>query len=189
MRRPTFYVLSVLSLAAVFGQSLLAQAANTKPEDILKQMADYLGKLPKYSCHLESSLDIKAPNEQEQHQVTKMTARVERPNKLALTVTGGQMGLSIISDGKQLTQFLPVLNRYAISEAPASYAEMAAHLREAGGFARAGWCGGEECEARVKADSAATIRCLPLGEAPAASDRCIVCGRPSEAVAVWALAY
>jgi len=125
MRRPTFYVLSVLSLAAVFGQSLLAQAANTKPEDILKQMADYLGKLPKYSCHLESSLDIKAPNEQEQHQVTKMTARVERPNKLALTVTGGQMGLSIISDGKQLTQFLPVLNRYAISEAPASYAEMA----------------------------------------------------------------
>jgi len=75
---------------------------------------------------------------------------------------------------------------------PGTYAEMVACLREAGGFARAGWCGGEECEARVKADSAATIRCLPLGQSPAvsdASDRCIVCGRASEAVAVWAQAY
>ena len=72
---------------------------------------------------------------------------------------------------------------------PDTYAEMTAYLREAAGFARAGWCGGEECEARVKADSAATIRCLPLDESPAASDRCIVCGRPAEAVAVWAQAY
>jgi prolyl-tRNA synthetase len=72
---------------------------------------------------------------------------------------------------------------------PGTYAELVAWLREAGGFARAGWCGGEECEARVKADSAATIRCLPLGQSPAVADRCIVCGRSSEAVAVWAQAY
>jgi prolyl-tRNA synthetase len=72
---------------------------------------------------------------------------------------------------------------------PDTYSEMAAYLREAGGFARAGWCGREECEARVKADTAATIRCLPLGQHPAASDHCIVCGGASEAVAVWAQAY
>jgi prolyl-tRNA synthetase len=72
---------------------------------------------------------------------------------------------------------------------PGTYAEMVACLRETGGFARAGWCGGEECEARVKADSAATIRCLPLGQRPAASERCIVCGRAPEEVAVWAQAY
>jgi len=72
---------------------------------------------------------------------------------------------------------------------PDTYAEMVAWLREAGGFARAGWCGGEDCEARAKADTAATIRCLPLGQRPAASDRCVVCGEASEAVAVWAQAY
>ena len=72
---------------------------------------------------------------------------------------------------------------------PDTYAEMTAYLREAGGFAQAGWCGGEECEARVKADAAATIRCLPLDVRPAATDRCICCGRPAESVAVWAQAY
>jgi len=49
--------------------------------------------------------------------------------------------------------------------------------------------GARECEARVKADSAATIRCLPLGEAVAAGGDCICCGRPAEATAVWAQAY
>jgi prolyl-tRNA synthetase len=73
--------------------------------------------------------------------------------------------------------------------APDTYADMTAYLREAGGFARAGWCGDEVCEARVKADSATTIRCLPLGQDPASSDLCVVCGRPAESVAVWAQAY
>ncbi len=72
---------------------------------------------------------------------------------------------------------------------PDTYAEMTAYLREAGGFAQAGWCGGEECEARVKADAAATIRCLPLDAAPRRPTACICCGRPAESVAVWAQAY
>ena len=72
---------------------------------------------------------------------------------------------------------------------PETYAEMTAYLCEAGGFARAGWCGSEECEGRVKADCTATIRCLPLGQRPAASDRCIVCGQAADAVALWAQAY
>jgi prolyl-tRNA synthetase len=70
-----------------------------------------------------------------------------------------------------------------------SYDEMIAYLRAASGFARAGWCGGAECEARVKADSSATIRLLPLDEGPRASERCICCSRPAECVAVWAQAY
>ena len=72
---------------------------------------------------------------------------------------------------------------------PGTYAEMIAYLREAGGFAEAGWCGRDECEARVKADSAATIRCLPLDRRAAPTDRCICCGRPADSIAVWAQAY
>ena len=48
---------------------------------------------------------------------------------------------------------------------PSGYDEMIDYLREPGGFVAAPWCGGSECEARVKDDSAATIRCLPLGRA------------------------
>jgi prolyl-tRNA synthetase len=72
---------------------------------------------------------------------------------------------------------------------PSSYDEMIEYLREAAGFVAAPWCGRTECEARVKEDSSATIRCLPLGDQPAQSGACVCCGRPAETEAVWAQAY
>jgi prolyl-tRNA synthetase len=72
---------------------------------------------------------------------------------------------------------------------PSSYDEMIEYLREAAGFVVTPWCGGEECEARVKADSSATIRCLPPGDQPAQSGACPCCGRPAVTTAVWAQAY
>jgi len=60
-----------------------------------------------------------------------------------------------------------------------------------GAFVFAGWCGDEACEAAVKEDTKATIRCLPDPEfrSPEAPARCMRCGRPSSAEAVWARAY
>jgi prolyl-tRNA synthetase len=73
---------------------------------------------------------------------------------------------------------------------PSGYDEMIQYLREAAGFVAAGWCGRRECEVRVKDDSSATIRCLPLGgEKPPRFGACVCCGRPAVADAVWAQAY
>jgi peroxiredoxin len=105
-------------------QQVLAQAEKSKPEDVLRNMADYLGRLPALSCRMVATLDIKAPGQDPMQEVTKMTARLERPNRLALVVDEGKMGLTTVSDGKQLTHYLPVLKRYAITEAPANYALM-----------------------------------------------------------------
>ena len=70
-----------------------------------------------------------------------------------------------------------------------SYPEMIEYLREARGFASASWCGSGECEARVKDESSATIRCLPLVQQPQRSNTCICCGRAAAHSAVWAQAY
>jgi prolyl-tRNA synthetase len=72
---------------------------------------------------------------------------------------------------------------------PSSYDEMIEYLRAATGFVVAPWCGDSECEARVKVDSSATIRILPLGDEPAPSRACICCPRPAVTEAVWAQAY
>jgi len=72
---------------------------------------------------------------------------------------------------------------------PRGYDELVAYLREAGGFVEAGWCGRGQCEARVKSDASATIRCLPLAERPAGTGACACCGRPAATAAVWAQAY
>src|SRR3954452_10247882 len=70
---------------------------------------------------------------------------------------------------------------------PPGYDALVEWLRGAEGFAVAAWCGATACEARVKADCGATIRCLPLGEE--ASGTCVCCGKPARARAVWAQAY
>ena len=72
---------------------------------------------------------------------------------------------------------------------PGSYDEMIEYLREAAGFVAAPWCGRTECEVRIKEDSSATIRCLPLNEEPAQSGACACCGRSAATAAVWAQAY
>ena len=71
---------------------------------------------------------------------------------------------------------------------PGSYEELIAYLRKAAGLAEAPWCGRPECEAQVKDDSSATIRCLPL-EDSVQPGACICCGRPAVTTAVWAQAY
>jgi prolyl-tRNA synthetase len=72
---------------------------------------------------------------------------------------------------------------------PRRYAEMIEYLREPRGFVASRWCGSGECEARVKEDSSATIRCLPLADDEPRPGACICCGRSRAAAAVWAQAY
>src|SRR6185503_11099554 len=105
-------------------QQVLAQAEKPKPEDVLRKMCDYLGNLPAFGCRMVATFDIKAPQEDPVQQLTKMTVRLQRPNRLAMIVDEGKMGLTVVSNGKQLTQYLGVLKRYAVSEAPAAFAEM-----------------------------------------------------------------
>jgi prolyl-tRNA synthetase len=69
-----------------------------------------------------------------------------------------------------------------------SYEECRAILVGRPGFVVAPWCGNEDCEAQIKAETQATIRNLPWEEPPAGS-QCLRCGRPSTTVAYFAKAY
>ncbi|MBA4398811.1 MAG: proline--tRNA ligase [Anaerolinea sp.] len=56
------------------------------------------------------------------------------------------------------------------------------------GWALAYWCGSTECEARVKEDTKATTRCIPLDQ-PEGQGKCIVCGQPAKSKVYFARAY
>lgn len=64
-------------------------------------------------------------------------------------------------------------------------------LERDGGFAYGGWCGDGACEADIKEQTKATIRCLPDEEfrSPEAPVTCMWCGKPAVAEAVWARSY
>jgi prolyl-tRNA synthetase len=66
-----------------------------------------------------------------------------------------------------------------------SYDEFKRVMAEKRGFILAGWCGDPAVEARVKEETKATIRVMPLEERPAA---CVVTGKPGREV-YFAQAY
>jgi prolyl-tRNA synthetase len=64
------------------------------------------------------------------------------------------------------------------------------------GFAYSGWCGSADCEAKIKEETRATMRCIPidqtLGEGNArgsGSDACVYCGKAAPERAIFARAY
>jgi prolyl-tRNA synthetase len=56
------------------------------------------------------------------------------------------------------------------------------------GFVIAGWCGSSACEARIKAETQATLRNIPFTTAEP-TGTCILCGGPATAEAWFAKAY
>jgi prolyl-tRNA synthetase len=71
---------------------------------------------------------------------------------------------------------------------PKDYEEFKRLIADPGGFLEGGWCGRRDCEDRVKADTKATIRYLPLDPEPPTGE-CLVCGAPARERATWAVAY
>ncbi|HVC44716.1 MAG TPA: proline--tRNA ligase [Candidatus Binataceae bacterium] len=57
-----------------------------------------------------------------------------------------------------------------------------------GGFADIYWCGRAECETRIREETRATCRAIPLNQSHP-PDKCIVCGEPASERALFAKAY
>jgi prolyl-tRNA synthetase len=69
-----------------------------------------------------------------------------------------------------------------------SYDELKAAMEGRPGFVIAGWCGSEECEAQIKAETQATLRNIPFGAEPAGG-QCVKCGKPASSEPWFAKAY
>ncbi len=80
-------------------------------------------------------------------------------------------------------------NTFEISD----YAEFQKKIEQPGGFFAASWCQSKICEAKVKEETKATIRCLPMGpdyQPIEASGHCLGCGEQKSLVrAIFARSY
>ena len=69
---------------------------------------------------------------------------------------------------------------------PADYEDLKKIVQD--GWALAWWCGSRECEAKVKEDTKATTRNIPLDQ-PGGKGTCIVCGKEAHQKVYFARAY
>ena len=69
-----------------------------------------------------------------------------------------------------------------------SYEEFKRVICEKGGFVKAAWCGGADCEAKIKDETGATIRVRPFQkEEPTVN--CVYCGKKAKETAYFARSY
>ncbi|RPI82937.1 MAG: proline--tRNA ligase [Chloroflexi bacterium] len=76
--------------------------------------------------------------------------------------------------------------RQANTYEPDNYEEFSRVVQN--GWAYVWWCGDPVCEARIKEDTKATARCIPM-EQPGGEGKCIVCGGKSDQKVYFAKAY
>ena len=65
-------------------------------------------------------------------------------------------------------------------------------IEEKPGFVKAYWCGDRACEDKIKDDTRATSRCIPMGDEGnliPEGRTCVCCGRPAKKLVYWGRAY
>jgi prolyl-tRNA synthetase len=111
----------------------------------------------------------------------------------------GKAGKTFVEQDQLSSQIAELMNdiHNALFERALAFRDE--HIHEAGdyetlkevvknGWALTWWCGSPEDEARVKDDTKATTRCIPIDQ-PGGSGKCAVCGRDANEKVYWARAY
>ncbi len=121
---------------------------------------------------------------------TVALARRDRP---------GKAGKTFVSQDQLSTQVGDLLTEIHHSMYQRALSFRDEHIHEAGdyetlkavvkdGWALTWWCGSADCEAKVKEDTKATTRCIPLDQQEG-SGTCAVCGGKATEKVYWARAY
>ena len=122
-----------------------------------------------------------------------VVARRDTREKLVLPLDGLPAAVATLLERVQADMLAAALARREANSVrePITYDKFRELMEGPGAFVYAGWNGDPAVEAKVKAETKATIRCLPDPEfrttpAPA---RCLVTGEPAQHEVLWARAY
>jgi prolyl-tRNA synthetase len=121
---------------------------------------------------------------------TAVLARRDRPGKEGKTFVP-QVGISgavssLLHEIQKALFDRALKTREDKTIEPKDYEEFKAAVEK--GFALSYWCGSSDCEAKIKEETKATMRCIPL-EQDGGSGVCVFCAQPSSSKAIFARAY
>lgn len=117
-------------------------------------------------------------------------ARRDRPGREGKTSVPQQGIASVVA--KLLSEIQDALFQRALdfrksnTVVPKDYNEFKLAVEK--GFALSHWCGSADCEAKIKEETKATMRCIPL-EQTAGPGKCVYCGQAAPEQAIFAKAY
>jgi len=117
-------------------------------------------------------------------------ARRDTREKKVLPIENLTAVITDLLEEIQATLFKTALERRnRMTHVAQSYDEFKSILDEKGGFVYAHWDGTAETEARIKDETKATIRCIPLENLHKVPGTCMITGNPSEQMVLFARSY
>lgn len=70
-----------------------------------------------------------------------------------------------------------------------SYKEFKSVIEEKRGFIKAFWCGNDECETKIKEETMATIRTIPIVQEKSQKGKCLYCQKEAGTLVIFARSY
>jgi prolyl-tRNA synthetase len=117
-------------------------------------------------------------------------ARRDIPGKAGKTFVPAEQLAGRVAEMLQTIQASMYEKALAFREAnthnPKDYAELKAVVQD--GWALSWWCGNEECETKIKEETKASTRCIPLDQAEG-EGKCIYCGAAAKEKVIFARSY
>lgn len=109
--------------------------------------------------------------------------------KQVVSLEGINDTIKVLMDEIQVNMFNIVKENMANKTTSARSLEEFKEQMEANqGFIKTMWCGDEECEEKIKAETGAKSRCMPF-EQEHIDDKCAICGKPATKMVIWGRQY
>ena len=188
----------VLAAAHELAQAIRAAGAGSKlPYEIGVQVDQDETKQPGWKFHEYELIGIPlrievGPRDLEKGQVVMTRRDLGQKEMVPLAEVAQKVVQELDSMQKDLLNKARVFRDQNFFEIE-DYAEFKKRIEQPGGFFAAPWCQSKECEAKVKEETKATIRCLPMGpdfRPISLKCHCMACGGSGSVVrAVFAKSY
>jgi peroxiredoxin len=99
------------------GRTSAGKRIDPKADKIARLIGGYFSNLRSAQVDIDSLMTVQA-REVKQELPSKYRFSVLRPGQFALRLSEGAMGMDIISDGKEMTTYVPILKKYTITNSP-----------------------------------------------------------------------
>lgn len=117
---------SVAVSAAVFsGLCTAAEPAPGGPEQLVRKFGSLIRDSKSFQVSVSSVTRIEAEGMKQEYS-TRSLLSVARPNKMASVLQYGIMGATVVTDGRKLYRYMPMMGRYTEEDAPAELADAGA---------------------------------------------------------------
>ncbi|MBI3468999.1 MAG: DUF2092 domain-containing protein, partial [Planctomycetes bacterium] len=116
-------ILSVAVVCALVTSARLLHGAeepqqiDPQADKVLRAAGAYLQQLQSFRCDATATLKVSL-GDMTNEMTSEYSIALRRPNQVAILLKKGELGASIVSDGKQAYHYIPAMKKHTVADAP-----------------------------------------------------------------------